>query len=387
MNNKMIVVYYVNTYYLDAAIEILQSIKNEVELHLLIEISPESKKTNIIEVEDVSRYNTIVQAEHILGIKKWNELKVHFEGIKSVQFVVFNHKRTLSISSIIRAFRISKLIRKIRPDVVHFDSISIRTIGIFPWIKKNNVFITVHDPKPHSGEGSWKIKLVEKIYFRIAKGLLFYSEFAKNQFQESYNKLLVPKWVIYFQPFTFLKQFSNNITVAPNSILFFGRILLYKGVDLLLSAIPQIIQKYPQELFIIAGKLDDVILDTRIIDTYKNNIKLIPNHISTVDLTALIESSKFVICPYRDATQSGVLMTANALGKMVVATNVGAFPEYICNEHNGLLTEPDKNSIANSIMSALDKNRYKDMEMNVQSERSIDLLNKNKHTLLNAYTQ
>jgi glycosyltransferase involved in cell wall biosynthesis len=376
----------VNTYYLDAAIELLQSIINDVELHVIIEISPESATSNIIEVENLNNFNTIELPSIVLGIEKWNELSKHFIGVASVHFAVFKNKKSFSIASLSTVNSIATFIKNITPNAIHFDSITPRILGLLPYILNKKIFITVHDPLPHSGEGSWKIKLTEFLYFTFSNGLFFYSKFAKKQFNESHLKFKAKQYNILFQPFTFLQQFKNCSKITGNTILFFGRIVFYKGVDILLTAIPKVISKYPNEIFVIAGKLQDDILDKNILNDYPNNIQLLPHHISTGDLANLIESSKFVVCPYRDATQSGVLMTANAFGKTVVATNVGAFPEYILNDYNGLLSLPDADSIANTIIKALDNSKYNSLELNVQSERSPSILIKNNKALINAYT-
>lgn len=382
----MVVIYYVNTYYLDAAIELLQSIINDVELHVIIEISPESATSNIIEVENLHNFNTIELPSIVLGIEKWNELSKHFIGVASVHFAVFKSKKSISIASLSTVNSIATLINTIKPNAIHFDSITPRVLGLLPYIFKKNIFITVHDPLPHSGEGSWKIKLTEFLYFSFSKGLFFYSKFAKKQFNDSHFKFNAQQHTILFQPFSFLKQFKNTSSITGNTILFFGRIVFYKGVDILLAAIPKVISKYPNEIFVIAGKLQDDILNINILNKYPNNIQLLLHHIPTADLATLIESSKFVVCPYRDATQSGVLMTANALGKTVVATNVGAFPEYILNDYNGLLSLPDADSIANTIINALDNSKYINLELNVQSDQSSSILTKNNKALINAYT-
>ena len=382
----MVVFYYVNTYYLDAAIELLQSIINDVELHVIIEISPESATSNIIDVENLNNFNTIEHPSIVLGIEKWNELSKHFIGAASVHFAVFKNKKSISLSTLSTVNSIATLINNITPNAIHFDSITPRILGLLPYIFNKKIFITVHDPLPHSGEGSWKIKFTEFLYFTFSNGLFFYSNFAKKQFIDSHFKFKAKQYNILFQPFTFLKQFKNPSKITGTTILFFGRIVFYKGVDILLSAIPKIISKYPNEIFVIAGKLQDEILNISILNDYPCNIRLLPHHIPTVDLANLIESSKFVVCPYRDATQSGVLMTANALGKTVVATNVGAFPEYISNNYNGLLSLPDADSLANTIINALDNSIYINLEQNVQSDRSPSTLNINNKVLINAYT-
>ena len=54
----------------------------------------------------------------------------------------------------------------------------------------------------------------------------------------------------------------------------------------------------------------------------------------------MIKESDAVICPYTDATQSGVVMTAFAFGKPVIATKVGGLPEMLDNGELGILIPP-----------------------------------------------
>lgn len=381
----MVVVYYINTYYLDAAIETIQSIKSKVELHILIELSPESRKSNIIEIEDLNGLNPIESCEKVLGNEKWKQLEKYFEGVASIAFVVHKFKRSFSFSSLKVDIITGKYINRINPDVVHFDSISTRVFGLSLYMRRKNVFITIHDPVPHSGEGSWKIKLVEYFFHHIAKGLFFYSEFASSQFKKYYPEIAVQRNVISFQPFSYITQFADKQKPTEKAILFFGRILIYKGVDLLLEAIPLVLKKYPEEKFIIAGNLFNCEIDLQLVKKHKDNISLITNHISIEDLAQLIENAKFIVCPYRDATQSGVLMTSYALGKMVIGSNVGAFPEYIQDNINGMLTEPNSIDIANKIIEALDNNRFKELEKNVTVLYSKEISNSNQQCILKAY--
>ncbi|HRX95142.1 MAG TPA: glycosyltransferase, partial [Chitinophagaceae bacterium] len=56
-----------------------------------------------------------------------------------------------------------------------------------------------------------------------------------------------------------------------------------------------------------------------------------------------------VIQPYRNATQSGVTPLAYHFEKPMVVTNVGGLPKLVPHEKVGLVTEPDANSIAETI--------------------------------------
>lgn len=381
----MVVLYYVNTYYLDAALETIQSLKKVVDLHVVIEISPESKKTNIIDIDDLTNYNYIEPIENVLSNSNYNQIKRYFTGILSVQFLIFKHRKSFSYASFKTAFKFNQYLNNIKPDCVHFDSVSPRIVGLLPFLFNTKVFITVHDPLPHSGEGSWKIQLTEFLYFKFARGLFFYSHFACDQFSATHSNVYSKKQIINFQPFTYIQQFSSHKETEESAILFFGRILHYKGVDLLLNAIPIILKKYPFQKFIIAGESINCALDVSFLSNYASNITYIDSYISTDLLASLIAHSKFVVCPYRDATQSGVLMTSNALGKIVLGTNVGAFPEYIFDNINGILMEPNHLSIANKIIQALDNNFYKDLEKLVNSNHSSELSLINQQRLLATY--
>jgi glycosyltransferase involved in cell wall biosynthesis len=78
-------------------------------------------------------------------------------------------------------------------------------------------------------------------------------------------------------------------------------------------------------------------------------------------------------------------MTSFALKKMVIATRVGSFSEYIDDNLNGLLSEADSNSIAQRIIDALDRDRYLQIENRINSEYSAETGNHNAKTFLEAY--
>jgi glycosyltransferase involved in cell wall biosynthesis len=219
----------------------------------------------------------------------------------------------------------------------------------------------------------------------LVKGYFFYSEFARNQFRVNYSKNLVPLFVIKFQPYSYVSQFQKNKNQEGTYILFFGRFSLYKGIDLLLAAIPEVLQKFPNQQFVIAGKSEGYKLDENIIEKHKNNISVVSKYLSVEELVQCIADTKFIVCPYRDATQSGVLMTAHALGKMVIATNTGAFPEYINENVNGLLSAPQPKALATKIIQALNNDQYKKITHNIKSSYSDEIGTYNRKQIMTAY--
>lgn len=188
-------------------------------------------------------------------------------------------------------------------------------------------------------------------------------------------------------PYRYLRQLVENTVTGKKHILFFGRLSPYKGIDTLLQAMPTVLQEFPQEQLIIAGKKNAGFeLDERIINRYSNNITLMEKHIPNKELACLVQEAKFIVCPYKDATQSGVLMTAFGLHTPVIATNVGAFPEFIEHDVNGLLVHSDEvDELASCIRYALQNDHYQTWRQQIIHTRPEELWGRNTEILLETY--
>jgi glycosyltransferase involved in cell wall biosynthesis len=83
-------------------------------------------------------------------------------------------------------------------------------------------------------------------------------------------------------------------------------------------------------------------------------IKVVNRLLSEQEVAQLLASATVVVLPYTDATQSGVLAAAYALGTPVVATTVGSFPEFVRDGVSGLLVPPnDPEALAGAIRRVL----------------------------------
>lgn len=381
----MVVVYYTTPYFLDAALETIQSIKFQVILHVVIEVAPESKQSNIINIPSLDTFNQLEDADKILEESEWKKLKPYFEGVCSVSFLIHKNKRGFSLASIKTAMVLGQYCKKIKANIIHFDSISARSIGLYPFIRFKKIFITIHDPIPHTGEKNWKLNIPRKIYFSWAKGFFFYSNYSLQLFQKNYPKIKAPLIQLQLQPYTIAAQVNLKIK-ERKGILFFGRLSAYKGLDLFIEAAKKIIKQHPKEQFIIAGSPSfNFSINHDQIKGYEQNFIIKEKYFTIEELSVEIAQSKLVVCPYRDATQSGVLMTAFANKRMVIATKVGAFPEYIEENKNGLLCLPEVDDLANKMNIAIANNYYEVIEQNIHSTYSEVVGNNNQQTILYAY--
>ena len=81
---------------------------------------------------------------------------------------------------------------------------------------------------------------------------------------------------------------------------------------------------------------------------------VIAGYIGAARLARLHAEATVVACPYLDATQSGVVLTAYAFGTPVVASAVGGLPEYVDDGTTGVLVPPgDATSLAEAIIGVL----------------------------------
>jgi glycosyltransferase involved in cell wall biosynthesis len=386
----MTVVYYMQVCFLDITIELINVLKKQVQLHVLIELTPHGKNMTVLEIDKIPEGKTLVKPEELLTKSSYEHLRSYFEGTASVHFVIHPHRTGFSYSTLQVSRNVWRYIKQFKPDILHFETFGLRAIGMLPYLRSfRKVCLTIHDPVPHSGEDSWKVSLPRTFFFNmpVKKKYLFYSQFAKKQFEDHYKNRKNQKTVLHMSPYGYLRNLVNKEESGKKHILFFGRLSPYKGIDDLLQAMPEVFREFPEEQLIIAGKrYPGFDINENIVRTFKNNITLIDKHIPNDELATLIKEAKFIVCPYKDATQSGVLMTAFGLNTPVIATNVGSFPEFIKDNVNGLLVPPnDPQQLAEGIRFALRNAHYKTLAQNINNTQVEDMWNRNTEILLHAY--
>src|ERR1044071_5457676 len=122
----MTVVYYIQVAFMDATIELVKVLKKHVQLHVLIEITPQGRNFGIIEVEHFPEGKTLAKPEEVLTPQSYQNLKPYFEDAASVHFVIHPHKTGLSYSTLQASFKVWKYIKQFRPGIIHFETFSLR---------------------------------------------------------------------------------------------------------------------------------------------------------------------------------------------------------------------------------------------------------------------
>jgi len=203
-----------------------------------------------------------------------------------------------------------------------------------------NIIIDYHDPIEHSdSQASKMLYLVKKQFNALSKNILIHNKSVIPEFEKLYN---IDSLKIVYTPFGKI-PLHKIYRIAPtkyikNSLLFFGRLSPYKGIDYLIEAAKIVRKRIPDLKVIIAGS-GKLYFDITGIQN-NNTFQIINRYIPNNELAQLIQESSFVVCPYTDATQSGVVMTAYAFHKPVIATKVGGLSEVVINNFTGKLVPP-----------------------------------------------
>ena len=136
-------------------------------------------------------------------------------------------------------------------------------------------------------------------------------------------------------------------------LLFFGFIRKYKGLDLLFEAMADERIKKAGIKLLVAGEFYDEEKKYREqIDALhlKDQLILKTDFIPDSEVKYYLCAADAVVQPYRSATQSGVSPLAYHFEKPMIVTNVGGLPALVPHEKAGLVTEPNPQAIADSIL-------------------------------------
>ncbi len=119
-------------------------------------------------------------------------------------------------------------------------------------------------------------------------------------------------------------------------ILCFGVLRPYKGVDVLIEAFDGI---EGAELWVVGRPWMDVEPLRAAAARVGGTVRFVDRFVAEDELPAYFRRADVVALPYRDIDQSGVLYTALAFGKAIVASAIGGFSE-VAEDHGAIVPVP-----------------------------------------------
>jgi len=121
---------------------------------------------------------------------------------------------------------------------------------------------------------------------------------------------------------------------APLRVLFFGKVMRYKGVDLLLQALADF--PLPFSLVVAGGCWEPALVAelraAMAAHPQAGSISWGGQYVPEPEIPVLFQQADLVVLPYRHIDQSGILFQALRYGVPVVASRVGSFEHYVSSE-------------------------------------------------------
>jgi glycosyltransferase involved in cell wall biosynthesis len=270
-------------------------------------------------------------------------------------------------------FRVIALTRKYGyqkayfPVFHHWNPVLIR---ISKWLGMEIVF-TVHDGILHAGEQrSWEQRLLNYCIHNTDK-LIFLSEYVEqltsSEIGYSARSCIIPHPVLKTK---YEVKDHRKLPSLP-ALLFLGRVVDYKGVDLLFEAV----EGLPEDII---GKLTVAGRD------YQKGKLSIPQNI-TVDrinrwlddeeIGELLNTHDILILPYKEASQSGIVTLGISAAIPMICTRVGGLTEQLT-EEEALFVQPTADAIKSAILKLVaDHELYRDLHHKLKQKRNSENTN------------
>lgn len=353
--------------HVDVTLSLVKSLSKFAHVDLYLSFALNNRKESIINFENTKIYEGILD-HRLSGKILGKEIMGYIDNKFSVRFFIYNNLKLRSLKNLKLSFKFSRILKKY--DIIHFNGQD----GVLPHLvfllSNKELVFTIHDSYPHSGENRQKFpELLNKFIIKSKRQVILHNNHDFNKVMDLFPK---KKKKLNRIPFGYLDIYTKYLRkekrmYKKSDILFFGRISPYKGIKYLIEAIKIAKKSLPGIKVVIAGSGNFNCDITGI--NHDKSFEIVNRFIHNDELAGLIHSTKIVVCPYTDATQSGVVMTSYAFYKPVIATNVGGLPEVVKENLTGKLIPPkDPISLAKAIIELKeDEKELTRMSRNIES--------------------
>lgn len=227
-----------------------------------------------------------------------------------------------------------------RPKIIHFQWLPFLEVSSIERIflqliklisSKSKLLLTVHNIYPHNSSGNSRTKyksrfaLVEKFFDKFILHLQISKfEFCREFGIEENRCKVIPHGV--FEP--------KNLTVKPYKrneklrLIMYGNQSYYKGSDILVDAIALLPKEIQNQICTtIVGKTSKDYLSLLQDKAKGLDINIIPEFIPDEKLNQMILDSDIIVLPYREISQSGVLLLALYFERPIICSDLPSFRE------------------------------------------------------------
>lgn len=213
---------------------------------------------------------------------------------------------------------------------------------------------------------TWLNRVTLRIQYHLADHIFVHTQKMKDELMEEFGVACEAVTVIRHPinnafpdtPLTLSEAKSRlGLKEANKTILCFGRIKPYKGIEYLLPAFQKLAAQDGQYRLIIAGEVQkgnekymESLMQTMASEMDRGQVILKTQFIPDEEMEVYLKAADVLVLPYKDIFQSGVLFLGYSFGLPVIVTDVGSFREEVVEGKTGYLCKPgDPDDLAKTI--------------------------------------
>jgi D-inositol-3-phosphate glycosyltransferase len=294
-----------------------------------------------------------------------------FRGKPGVSFLNLRGSQRSDASILRKVFRVSmyyvKLIRyaaTAKPRIFHilwnnkFELFDRTLLMLYYRFLGKKIVLTVHNVNAgrRDSQDSGLNRLTLRIQYRLAHRIFVHTEKMKSELIGEFGVQEARVTVIPFGINNAVPNTSLSLSDAKQrlgiredekTILFFGRITPYKGLDYLILAFRQILAHRENYRLIIAGRVDrcekywGAIRENIREEVQRGQILLRADFIPDDETEVYFKAADALVLPYRHIYQSGVLFLGHSFGLPVLVADVGSLKDEILEGKTGFVFRPE----------------------------------------------
>ncbi len=215
------------------------------------------------------------------------------------------------------------------------------------------VLFLCHNVQEHEG-APWKRRVTWRV-LRAGSAFLCHSDDEAELLRRHLPRRAVRK--VFHPTYGALSGGAGDPPIDPPELLFFGFVRPYKGLDVLLEAMPEVHRKTGATLRVVGelwGDDNPFLRQVERLDL-EDCVRLELRYAGNEEVPDIFARSSLVVLPYRSATGCGPLQLAFGAGRPVVGSAVGSIAEAVTDGESGLLVPPgDADALAEALVRALE---------------------------------
>jgi glycosyltransferase involved in cell wall biosynthesis len=225
---------------------------------------------------------------------------------------------------------------------------------------------------------SWLNQLSLKTEYKLCDHIFVHTEKMKNELVAEFS---VPQGKVSVVPFGINNTVPNTklspaeaksqmgIEGTDKTMLFFGNIAPYKGLEYLIAALTELLKEDKSYRLLIVGKpkgkkdyweqLQQTIARSGVQNQLVERIEYIPDE----ETELYFKAADVLVLPYTHIFQSGVLFLGYSFGLPAIASDVGSLKEEILEGKTGFVFRPqDSSDLARKIDSYFKSELFRNLE-------------------------